>query len=111
MADAVDVITASRFRATDLVVTTKADDTHWAEADTGADNTRPKLTADPRPDHAVVGEEEGLVGDPDAKWQWVLEPIDGTANYVPGVASWAALIALRQREEAVVGLVSAPALR
>jgi len=111
MADAVDVITASRFRATDLVVTTKADDTHVTEADTGAETTMRKLIADTRPDHAVLGEEEGLIGDPNAEWQWVLDPIDGTANYVRGVPIWATLIALRHRERAVVALVSAPALQ
>jgi histidinol-phosphatase len=111
LADAADSITARRFRATDLVVTTKADDTHVTEADTGAETAMRRLIADSRPKHAVLGEEEGLIGDPDAEWQWVLDPIDGTANYVRGVPIWATLVALRHRGEAVVGLVSAPVLR
>ncbi|MCU1346505.1 MAG: hisN [Acidimicrobiia bacterium] len=110
LADAVDPITLSRIRATDLAVTTKADLTPVTEADTAAESTMRRLIAATRPGHAVLGEEEGLIGDPNAEWQWVLDPIDGTANYVRGVPIWATLIALRHREQAVVGLVSAPAL-
>ena len=41
----------------------------------------------------MLGEEEGLVGPPDARYRWVVDPIDGTSNYVRHVPIWASLIA------------------
>ncbi|MFP5283318.1 MAG: inositol monophosphatase family protein, partial [Actinomycetes bacterium] len=60
------------------------------------------------PRDAVLGEEQGATG-----WgprRWVIDPIDGTKNFVRGVPVWASLIALMINDEAVVGVVSAPAL-
>ena len=70
---------------------------------------RALLTA-ARPRHAVLGEEEGLLGPPEATSRWILDPIDGTSNYVKGVPIWATLIALEHEGEIVVGVASAPAL-
>ena len=61
------------------------------------------------PGHGVIGEEYGQ-DRPDADWVWVLDPIDGTKNFVRGVPVWATLIALVDEGEPVVGVVSAPAL-
>ncbi|HVS66953.1 MAG TPA: inositol monophosphatase family protein, partial [Mycobacteriales bacterium] len=58
---------------------------------------------------AIIGEEYGVAGD--SSRRWVIDPIDGTKNYVRGVPVWATLIALQQDEQTVVGLVSAPALQ
>jgi histidinol-phosphatase len=57
---------------------------------------------------AVMGEEFGTTGH--GPRRWVLDPIDGTKNFVRGVPVWATLIALFDGDEPVVGLVSAPAL-
>jgi histidinol-phosphatase len=110
LADAADAVTMPRFRAYDLVVDRKADASEVTEADRGAEATMRALLSAARPHHAVLGEEEGLIGPPDAASRWVLDPIDGTSNFVKGVPIWATLIALQQEGEVVVGVASAPAL-
>src|SRR5699024_12442186 len=63
-----------------------------------------------RPQDEVLGEEFG--GEPVTSGrQWVIDPIDGTKNYVRGVPVWATLISLLEDGEPVVSVVSAPALR
>ena len=110
-ADLADAVTLPRFRADDLEVRHKADDSEVTDADKGAEAVMRRRLREARPDHAVLGEENGL-GDSDAgaRWRWVLDPIDGTSNYVKGVPIWATLIALQHDGESVVGVVSAPAL-
>lgn len=61
------------------------------------------------PDHAVLGEEDGLDGPEDAP-TWILDPIDGTTNFIRGNPIFATLIALRVDGDDVLGVVSAPAL-
>ena len=52
-----------------------------------------------------------LVGDADSPWRWIIDPIDGTSNFVRGIPVWATLVALTHVEHgAVVGVVSAPAM-
>ena len=64
-----------------------------------------------RPDDGLFGEEHGVVGNADSPWRWVIDPIDGTSNFVRGIPVWATLIALTHAEHGpVVGVVSAPAL-
>jgi histidinol-phosphatase len=110
LADLADALTRPRFRARDLAVATKADHTPVTEADRGAEEVMRRRLAEARPAHAVLGEEEGLLGPADATCRWVLDPIDGTANYVKGVPIWATLIGLMEGDEVTVGVVSAPAL-
>lgn len=110
LADAADAVTLPRFRAADLVVGTKADTTWVTEADTAAEATMRQLLRQQRPSHAVLGEEEGLVGDPGSAWRWVLDPIDGTSSFVRGLPVWATLVALMHGDDVVVGVASAPAL-
>ena len=62
-----------------------------------------------RPDDVVLGEEFGGTA-VFAGRQWVVDPIDGTKNFVRGVPVWATLIALLDDGIPVVGVVSAPAL-
>jgi histidinol-phosphatase len=110
LADDADALTLARFRAADLVVDTKPDLTPVSEADRAVEEALRRRLARERPGHGVVGEEMG--DDPGAGdgWRWVLDPIDGTKNYVRGVPVWATLIALQHDGETVVGVVSAPAL-
>ena len=61
-----------------------------------------------RPRDAVLGEELGRSGS--GPRCWVIDPIDGTKNYVRGVPVWATLIGLMDGPDVVVGVVSAPAL-
>ncbi len=59
------------------------------------------------PEHALYGE-EGIVGDQTADYQWVVDPIDGTVNYFYGIPHFCISIALRQREEIIVGVIYDP---
>lgn len=108
MADAADEITRSRFLARDLVVKSKPDRSPVTDADTAVEDAVRRLLAEHRPDDTVVGEERG--GTFGADRSWVLDPIDGTKNFLRGVPAWATLIALVVGERPVVGVVSAPAL-
>ncbi len=108
LADQADAITMSRFKATDLQVTSKPDLTPVTDADMAVEDAIRTSLSRTRPRDAVHGEER-----PDSGWgprRWVIDPIDGTANFVRGVPVWATLIALMEGQDVVVGLVSAPAL-
>ncbi|WP_016907524.1 histidinol-phosphatase [Streptomyces xiaopingdaonensis] len=112
LADAADAATMERFKALDLKVETKPDMTPVSEADKAAEELIRTSLRRTRPRDAVLGEEFGTEGH--GSRQWVIDPIDGTKNYVRGVPVWATLIALTERGEGgdrpVVGVVSAPAL-
>ena len=110
LADVADAVTLPRFRARDLQVDRKSDATEVTEADRGAEAALRRALGSARPDHAVLGEEEGLIGPRDARCRWVIDPIDGTSNYVRHVPIWASLIALMDGDDVVVGVASAPAL-
>ena len=108
IADGVDAMTVSRFRAQDLQVETKPDTTPVTDADRRAEEMVRSQLARTRPRDAVVGEEMPATGH--GPRQWVVDPIDGTKNFVRGVPVWATLIALLDAGEPVLGVVSAPAL-
>ncbi|MGH3737752.1 MAG: histidinol-phosphatase [Micromonosporaceae bacterium] len=112
LADTADSVAMSRFRAHDLRVKSKPDLTPVTDADTAIEEALRKTISRARPRDAVLGEEFGTT-EP-AAWpasrRWVIDPIDGTKNFVRGVPVWGTLIALLAGDEPVVGLVSAPAL-
>ncbi|MGN6302238.1 MAG: histidinol-phosphatase [Angustibacter sp.] len=109
IADQVDGLTMDRFRAADLEVDTKPDLTPVSDADVRAEELVRSQLKRTRPRDAVVGEELETTGH--GQRRWVIDPIDGTKNFVRGVPVWATLIALVDDGEPVVGLVSAPALQ
>ncbi len=109
LADAADTITMTRFEASDLSVESKPDLTPVSDADTAVEKELREIIAAHCPDDALLGEEFG--GDVTfAGRQWVIDPIDGTKNFVRGVPVWATLISLLVDGKPVVGVVSAPAL-
>ncbi|HEU5268551.1 MAG TPA: inositol monophosphatase family protein [Jatrophihabitans sp.] len=108
LADLADGITTARFRAHDLTVSSKPDLSLVTDADRAVEQAIRDRLADLRPHDALLGEEFGRVGD--SERQWVIDPIDGTHNFVRGVPVWATLIGLLQGPEPVLGVVSAPAL-
>jgi histidinol-phosphatase len=108
LADQADSISLDRFRAQDLVVETKPDLTPVTDADRAVEEQLRSSLARARTRDAVLGEEFGSTGRGDRRW--VIDPIDGTKNFVRGVPVWATLIALLDGDVPVVGLVSAPAL-
>ncbi|MCV7286782.1 histidinol-phosphatase [Mycolicibacterium wolinskyi] len=109
LADQADALTMDRFGAMDLHVETKPDLTPVTDADRGAEEALREALAATRPDDAVFGEEFGGTTTFSGR-QWVIDPIDGTKNFVRGVPVWCTLIALIADGVPVVGVVSAPAL-
>ena len=129
LADTADAISLARFGAGDLQVSAKPDLTPVTDADLAVEQALRDQLARYRPDDQVVGEEFGAPaggssgGYPDGGAprgggaspdkpvrQWILDPIDGTKNFVRGVPVWATLIGLFQAGRPVLGMVSAPAL-
>ena len=108
LADAADTITLDRFGAIDLEVTSKPDLTPVTDADTAVERAIRDVLAVERPDDAVLGEEYGVTGD--AARRWVIDPIDGTKNFVRGVPVWSTLIALMDDDGVAVGVISAPSI-
>jgi histidinol-phosphatase len=113
LADTADSISLSRFRSLSLQVTEKPDLTPVTDADTAVEKALRATLARTRPRDAVFGEEFGATEAPagPSHRRWVIDPIDGTKNYIRGVPIWATLIALMEGDQVVVGLVSAPALQ
>jgi histidinol-phosphatase len=108
LADAADAVSMLRFDAPDLEVQTKADDSHVTEADLATERAIRDLLAAERPDDAVFGEEFG--GSVTAERTWIIDPIDGTANYLKGIPMWSTLIALAIDGVPRVGVVSQPGI-
>ena len=108
LADDADSLTMNRFKALDLHVVNKPDLTPVTDADKSVEEGIRRTLSRARSRDAVVGEEQGSTGH--SQRRWVIDPIDGTKNFVRGVPVWATLIALMVDDEVVVGCVSAPQL-
>lgn len=109
-ADAADNITLPAFQARTFRVDRKADASEVTEIDRAAETEVSGILRAERPGYSLYGEEHGVVGPNDATRQWVIDPIDGTSNFVRGVPVWATLIALVENGVPIIGVVSAPAL-
>jgi histidinol-phosphatase len=110
LADHADAVTLARFGALDLQVDTKPDLTPVTDADRAVETGLREALGRARPGDSILGEE---FGGP-TRWagrQWIIDPIDGTKNFVRGVPVWASLIALLEDGVPAVGVVSAPALQ
>jgi histidinol-phosphatase len=108
LADRADAISLSRYQALDLEITTKPDNSPVTDADKAVERAIIDAIATQYPSDGVVGEEFGTSGSKDR--YWVIDPIDGTKNFVRGVPTWATLIALVENGEVVASVVSSPAL-
>jgi len=114
LADTADQITLSRTGAADLRVDRKPDRTPVTDADLAVEDAIRAVLRTQRPRDAVLGEERGGAGSDSStgvERRWLLDPIDGTKNFLRGVPVWATLIALVEHGKPVVGVISAPALR
>ncbi|MEI8066476.1 MAG: inositol monophosphatase family protein [Actinomycetes bacterium] len=111
LADLADSISMARYQALDLVIETKPDATPVTDADKATEQAIRDLLAKERPNDLIVGEEFGTPDLTGKERYWVIDPIDGTKNFLRGVPTWATLIALVEGNgEVVVGVVSSPAL-
>jgi histidinol-phosphatase len=109
LADDADSLTSGRFKALDLHVMSKPDLTPVTDADSAVEEAIRRTLSRARSRDAVTGEETGSTGH--SQRRWIIDPIDGTKNFVRGVPVWATLISLVVDEEVVLGVVSAPALQ
>lgn len=108
LADAADAQSLPRFDATDLQISTKADNSHVTDADLATERAIRLLVEAERPEDGIFGEEFGAQGS--THRQWIIDPIDGTANFLRGVPLWGTMISLAVDGIPQVGVVSMPAL-
>lgn len=108
LADAADAQSLPRFDVSDLKISTKDDRTHVTDADLATERAIREVLAVERPDDGIFGEEFGVEGS--THRQWIIDPIDGTANFMRGVPLWGTMIALAIDGVPQVGVVSMPAL-
>ena len=109
LADLADTISMDRFLALDLSVETKPDLSPVSDADKSVELALRAAIEAQYPTDSIIGEEfANTVGS--SKRAWVIDPIDGTANFVRGVPVWCTLISLMEEGVSVVGMVSSPAL-
>jgi histidinol-phosphatase len=111
LAELADEMTLPYYTNRSFSLDWKANRTEVTEADRNTESAISAVVLEQRPGHGLFGEEHGLVGDADSPWRWIIDPIDGTSNFVRGIPVWATLISLTHVEHgAVVGVVSAPAM-
>jgi histidinol-phosphatase len=110
LASQADALTMERFGALDLQVDTKPDLTPVTDADRSVERSVRDTLSVERPDDSVLGEEFGGTAVFTGR-RWVIDPIDGTKNFVRGVPVWATLVGLLHDGVPTAGAVSAPALQ
>jgi histidinol-phosphatase len=108
LADAADAISLARFRSLDLRIDSKPDSSYVTDADRSVEERLRAILTRHSPNDAVIGEEFANQGD--GSRTWIIDPIDGTANYMRGIPIWATLIALRVDGVITTSVVSAPAM-
>jgi histidinol-phosphatase len=108
LADAADAVSLPAFLA-GQAVRLKPDGTPVTDADTAVETLIRERLAETYPEHGILGEELGTVGDPGGP-RWIVDPIDGTVNFTRGIPIWATLIALEEGGELQVAVISMPAL-
>lgn len=116
LSDESDAISLDRYSAQDLEIETKPDATPVTDADKAVERKIREILAEERSADLIIGEEYGRPESIAANTRyWVIDPIDGTKNFLRGVPIWATLIGLVHRDEngkdrVIAGMVSAPAL-
>ncbi|HYK82788.1 MAG TPA: inositol monophosphatase family protein [Gemmatimonadales bacterium] len=109
LADSADRIALDFFQHSGLRVDTKPDASPVTEADRAIEATLRAAAGARYPNLGILGEEQGAAGSPELRL--IIDPIDGTRNFVRGIPVFATLLAIESAGEVVAGLVSAPALR
>lgn len=107
LADIADEIGMKYFLSRDLEITTKPDNTPVTKGDTEIEAALSKIVIDEFGD-SYIGEEGTKNGK--TKKRWLVDPIDGTKNFLRGFPIWGSLISLKDGDEIIAACVSAPAL-
>ena len=97
---------ALKYYRTGFNVTLKSDRTPVTQADREAEKTIIGILSHAYPDHGFLGEEFGARGREDVRW--IIDPIDGTKNFVRHIPVWATLIALEEGGNVTVGVIYNP---
>ena len=109
LADAARAVARRYFRAS-IDVEYKADGSPVTRADREVEETLTGLVRERFSTHSVFGEELGSSGPSDARWRWVLDPIDGTRNFVTGRPLFGTLIAFLDGQRPILGVIEVPVL-
>ena len=99
-----------KFYQNDVGVEWKADKTPVTIADKGTEELARKFWAKETPGFGVIGEEFGIES-PDAEFQWVIDPIDGTKSFIHGVPLFGTLIALYHKNVPIASVIRLPAMK
>jgi myo-inositol-1(or 4)-monophosphatase len=91
-----------------LNVARKGPRDYVTEVDQAAETAIVETLRTAYPDHAVLGEEFGLQGGEQAEFRWIIDPLDGTTNFIHGLPNYAVSIALMQRGAAVQAVIYDP---
>lgn len=97
---------AMRYYRTGFDVSIKSDQSPVTQADREAEAAIVEILAKACPDYGMLGEEHGSRGNQETRW--IVDPIDGTRNFVRHIPFWATLIALEDRGELTVGVMHVP---
>src|SRR3978361_2554551 len=97
-----------------LQVSIKGPSDFVSQADLRAEQTLKEELTKARPGYAFLMEESGASGSENWTWRWVVDPLDGTTNFLHGIPHWAISIGLQKRlpdgsAELAAGLVDNPA--
>lgn len=98
---------AYRYFKTQPKVTYKPDNTPVTQADIEAEKLIRKIITKHFPDHGIIGEELPAVN-PAAKYQWVIDPIDGTKDFIRGLPFWGTYLGVLKDQKPIVGVAYYP---
>ena len=99
-----------KYYQNDVGVEWKADKTPVTIADKGTEELARKFWAKETPGFGVIGEEFGIES-PDAEYQWVIDPIDGTKSFIHGVPLFGTLIGLWRKNVPIASVIRLPAMK
>lgn len=111
ISDAADGIALRYFRRADLRVDDKQDGSPVSEADRAIEAMAREIVGKRAPGTGVYGEEEGETKASQGDARLIIDPIDGTRNFVRGIPVFASLLAIEESGTLAAGMVSAPAMR
>ncbi|MEZ5537354.1 MAG: inositol monophosphatase family protein [Thiolinea sp.] len=103
-----DIIRRYSDKVENLRIHHKEENDFVTEVDRQAEQTIITALRKAYPDHAILGEESGSHGDNQAEYQWVIDPLDGTTNFLYGIPHFAVSIGLKQRGRLLLGVVYDP---
>lgn len=98
-----------KYFRSDISIESKKDDSPVTIADKSAEEKMREMIMKEFPDHGILGEEFGK-HNPEAEYQWILDPIDGTKSFITGALSFGTLIALTKNGQPILGVINQPVL-